>query len=376
MTLFGGHKRLNLALQGGGAHGAFTWGVLDRLLERDDLTVGWLSGTSAGAVNAVAVAAGMLAATGSDAAEGARAMLAKVWRAVQSAGVPDLVRLNPFLYGMTKASGMTSLTNLLSPYEFNPLGFDPLRKLLTEHIDFDALRRQAGPELLIAATDVATGQPRLFRRAEISVEAVLASACLPQIHHAVEIDGRTYWDGGFSANPDLVTVATESGTPDTLLVELNPFERAETPRSARGIAAHISTLTFNQPLRRDIELIVTAQDHCNGGTLGRLFGRRDSRLTRLGQHRFHLITAGRYTARLSAESKGMPERSLLSYLFDSGRMEAGRWLDRHLTDVGRRQSVDLRARYLDRPRPTPPAADGDAATFEDQAELAMLGTRI
>lgn len=341
-------KKINLALQGGGAHGAFTWGVLDRLLEEDGLHLGWVSGTSAGAVNAIALASGL--ATGGAGAGGrsaARDTLRRVWEAVEGGGVSDLVKLNPFLYGLTKGGGLATMGSMLSPYEFNPLGFDPFRKLLVTHIDFDRLRADtaSGVELLIAATDVSTGRSRLFRRREMSVEAVLASACLPQIHHAVEIDGNVYWDGGFSANPDIVTLAVESPVEDTLIVQLNPLERQQAPRTARDIAAQVNTITFNQPLIRDVELVVAAQAEIGRGGW---FGSGRGRLARLGRHRFHLIDAGRHTASLGAGSKTTPEKAMLAQLFRAGRTEAARFLDRHRGDIGRRQTVDLAQRYLAR----------------------------
>ena len=177
-------RRLNLALEGGGAHGAFTWGVLDRLLEEETLDVGWISGTSAGAVNAVAVAAGL--AEGGRAA--ARAKLRAVWEAVAKAGVPDLLRINPWLAGISKSNAVAQMASLFSPYDFNPLNFDPFRKLLEAHVDFAQLRASAGPELLIAATDVATGLPRLFRRREMT-RGVRAGLGLPA-HHPPRRDHR------------------------------------------------------------------------------------------------------------------------------------------------------------------------------------------
>ena len=185
---FRSRTKLNLALEGGGAHGAFTWGVLDRLLEDSSIEIGWLSGTSAGAVNAVALACG-LAAGGP---EGARARLRSVWEAVAKAGVPELIRRYPMLAGSTFSNAVAHMTSMFSPYDFNPLGIDPFRKLLENEIDFDLIRTHPGPELLIAATDVATGRPRLFRRKELTVQCVLASACLPTIHHAVLIYGAAY----------------------------------------------------------------------------------------------------------------------------------------------------------------------------------------
>jgi NTE family protein len=331
-------KRINLALQGGGAHGAFTWGVLDRLLEDEGLEIGWVSATSAGAVSAAALASG-LAAGGPTSA---RSTLRSVWEAVEKAGVPDLMRFNPFFYGLTRSAPIPNVTALLSPYEFNPLGLDPFRRLLTTHIDFGKIRSSRGIELLIAATDVATGRPRLFRRKELTVEVVLASACLPTLHHAVEIEGRAYWDGGFSANPDIVTLAVESDVEDTLIVLLNPLERRTQPRSAREIADQVNTITFNQPLLRDAEIVVTAQETALGWRTP-----QSARLRRLKRHRFHLVEAGRYTSSLSAESKIKPERGLLTYLQASGRTEMQKWLERNRRLVGSRPSIDMRQRFLE-----------------------------
>jgi NTE family protein len=325
--------RLNLALQGGGAHGAFTWGVLDRLLEEPELDVGWMSGTSAGAVNAVAAAAGLAAGGRSE----ARVVLKAVWQAVERAGVPDLVRLNPIVATLTRAATVANVGALLSPYDLP--GLNPLRDLLATHIPFGALAK-AGPDLLVAATDVATGRARIFRRQEITVEHVLASACLPSLHRAVEIDGRAYWDGGFSANPDLVTLASESPVQDTLIVELNPLENPHRPRTAAGIAGRISEITFNQPYLRDLEMIAAAKE----ARLGLLARGHGSRVSRLKRHRFHLIAAGRYTAELGSASKVRPDGRLLSYLFAAGRDEADRWLATYKTAIGRRATVDIAGR--------------------------------
>ncbi len=345
--MFNARRRLNLALQGGGAHGAFTWGALDRLLQCDDIELGWISGTSAGAVNAVALASGQL----SGGADGARDALARVWQAIEAGGSPDISRLNPFLYGMTKASGLSSMAAFASPYDFNPLGIDPLRQLLTQHIDFEGIRQKRGPELLIAATEVGTGQARLFRRADMRVEVVLASACLPQIHHAVEIDGRAFWDGGFSANPDLVTLASESPVQDTLLIQLSALDHPALPRTAQEISARTNSITFNLPLLRDVGLIAAAQAEPRWS----FFTFRQGRLARLGDHRLHVIHGGRHTSAFGAHSKAIPERKMLEQLFDAGRAGAAQWLQDNLRHVGRRQTIDLRP-YLDLPAAT--ARDG------------------
>jgi len=331
--------RLNLALQGGGVHGAFTWGVLDRLLEDDTIELGWVSATSAGAVNAAALASG-LAENGR---EGARTTLRTVWTAVHKAGVPDLLRFNPFLYGLSRSQSLAQVASLWSPYDLNPLGFDPLRRLLLDTIDFEMVR--ASPiELLIAATEVATGRARLFRRAGLTVDAVLASACLPTLHHAVEIDGVAYWDGGFSANPDLVTLALESPVGDTLIVQINPLVKHGLPTGVREIAGGVNRLTFNAPLLRDVEIIETVRETMRGA-----FGWRKGPLAPLAKHRFHLIEAGRYTSVLSPESKAKPDWDLIMHLNGAGRTEAERWLATHRAAVGKRSSVDLKARYLSAP---------------------------
>jgi NTE family protein len=259
-----------------------------------------------------------------------------VWTAVQKSGVPDLLRLNPFLAGMSRSGALAQVASLFSPYDFNPLGFDPLRKLIEEHIDFAMLRATSGPELLVAATDIATGQTRLFRRHELTVEAVLASACLPTLHHAVEIDGNAYWDGGFSANPDFLTPARESPIRDTLIVQLNTFARLTRPTSARDISGHINHLTFNQPYIAQIAMLELALDTPLGW-----FRTASNATRRIAQHRFHVIEAGRFTGNLSDDSKGKPEQALLSYLHHAGVNETGKWLERHRDDIGRRDTAEL-----------------------------------
>ena len=327
--------KINLALQGGGAHGAFTWGVLDRLLEDDDIEFGWISAASAGAVNAVALAAGLA----EDGRAGARAKLFKIWEAVHKSGVPDLAKLNPFLNGFSRPASMAQMATMWSPYEFNPLGFDPLRRLITDHVDFDLLRQPSPLELLIAATHVPTGRARLFRRAELTVEAVLASACLPTLHHAVEIDGAAYWDGGYSANPDLVTVASESPVNDTLLVMVSPRTNGDLPTTARDIANHTNRLTFNAPLLRDIEIIAAVRE-----TAGSILPK--GRLAGLAKHRFHIIDGGDVTGALSPESSVKPDWNMMTYLHGAGRDATDKWLTVSREAVGRHETVDLSRHFF------------------------------
>ncbi len=330
---------LNLALQGGGAHGAFTWGVLDRLLAEENIEFGWISATSAGALNAVALAAG-LAEGGRG---GARQKLSQVWEAVAKANAPEILKLNPLLAGMSRSGALAQMAQMFSPYDFNPLGIDPLRRLIEAHIDFEMIRSTQGPDLLIAATHVASGTPRLFRRSELTIEAVLASACLPTLQQAVEIDGEAYWDGGFSANPDLVTVASESPVEDTLIVQIVPFMRSQKPTSAREIGGHVSHLAFNNPFLRELELIATIQRLASRrrGLFGEAVEAGDARVA---AHRFHLIEAGRFTGSLPVESRGKPEIEMLAYLQSAGVTEAGKWLDRCRSAIGRHDTAEIAQR--------------------------------
>jgi NTE family protein len=336
-------KRINLALQGGGAHGAFTWGVLDHLLEQETLGIAQIAATSAGAVNAVALASGL--ASGGRA--GAQAKLREVWEAIHKAGMPDFVRLNPMLAGFGSLASSTNMARMFSPYDFNPMGVDPLRQLLTKTIDFDAIRASGLVELSIAATDIATGRPRFFRTHEITVDAVLASACLPTLHHAVEIDGRAYWDGGFSANPGIVDLAMTSPVRDTLIVMLNATLKPGKPISAPEIAGATNRLTFNAPLLRDVEIIEAVRE-AQGSWLARRF-RRPPRLSPLARHRFHLVEAGRHTSGLPPDTKLKPDWGLFTYLHGAGKIETAKWLDGARASIGRRSTVDLKARFLSDP---------------------------
>jgi len=334
--------RLNLALQGGGAHGAFTWGVLDQLLGDDRVKIACIGAASAGAVNAVAVASGMAAAG----PEGARDKLRRVWEAIHKAGVPEFQRFAPLFPGLhgidhLATSSYRQLSNVFSPYSLNPLGFNPLGSILAREIDFALIRRQPPFPLLIAATNALTGQARFFRSHEVSVETVLASACLPTLHQAVEIDGVPYWDGGFSANPDLVQLADGKSAGDTLVILLNPIRLEEVPTTAAMIANNVSRLTFNQPFLRDVAILDGVRRAC-----GPLKG-GGHRLKRLRRQRFHLIEAGAYTSQLAPDSKMKPEWRLLSHLHQAGFDEAEQWSARHLRDIGRRETANLPKLFLD-----------------------------
>jgi NTE family protein len=331
LTAAGQRQRLNLALQGGGAHGAFTWGVLDQLLEADRFDFGAISGTSAGAVNAAALVSGW--AKGG--AAGARETLTAVWTDVYEGGSPSPAWFNPFFANIAEFGAA------MATYA-GPQGANPLRPVLEANIDAAAVRDGDGlPELLIAATEVATGLPKLFRRKEFSIDVVLASACLPALMRAVEIGGVAYWDGGYSANPDLVTLAGGGTAGDTLLVTVDVVGTGEVPDTAREVAQRINSLTFAQPLLRDIAHIAAVREAM--AALPLLATRRTRRLA---TQRFHLIDGGPHTAKLSATSRVLPDRDTILGLRDAGREEASRWLSRNGSDVGRRNSADLAKAFL------------------------------
>ena len=308
-------KPLNLGLQGGGAHGAFTWGVLDALLECDGLSFDGISGASAGA----------------------RAKLTAVWQAIAGTTPAALLPAT----GLPTDAWLGIASRMVSPYQFNPFDVDPLRHVLTRTIDFDALRRHSPLHLYVAATDVADGKARLFGTAELSREVLLASACLPHLRQAVRIGDRHYWDGGYSANPPVLPLVFERTAADTLIVLIDSAEQAQVPTSASAIARRLGSLAFNAPLRREIEMIEHWRALSGEGVA---FGSRRQR--RLRRHRFHLIEAGDATADLAPASKLYPVWSLLEKLRDLGRAAASAWLDRHADALGTRSTVDLAARFL------------------------------
>jgi NTE family protein len=322
-------RRLNLALQGGGAHGAFTWGALDRLLEERRLAFGAISGTSAGAINAVLLASGLI----EDGPAGALDKLARFWTGLcrQSGGdvsggwfeaLPGLQHL--------QHAGFDLVGKFLAPAQFNPLDFNPMREQLRALVDFERLRRE-GPDLFIAATDAATGRKRIFRRAEISLEAVMASACLPQVHQAVEIDGRQYWDGGYVANPPLLPLINPAKAEDTLLIQLIPLAGRGAPADHAGISEGLNRIIFNAPLRQEIAAI-------------ELMASR--KVAPFLRHRFHLIDATPATAALPPGSRLVPDWRMVSKLRLDGRQAADAWLVTNRTAIGKRATADLAAVFL------------------------------
>ncbi len=328
---------LSLALQGGGAHGAYTWGVLDRLLE-DGLQIDGISGTSAGAMNAVALAQGWM----DGGAEGARESLSAFWQAVANR-VPFqmdvLHNLDPNGNGAMPASMnmMLALTRLLSPYQLNPLELNPLRDIMREQFDFERLQSFCPFKLFIAATNVRTGKIRLFHNAELGENALLASACLPTLQQAVEIDGEAYWDGGYVANPAVYPLIYECKTPDILLILLDPLIRESVPRSSREIAARSMELNFSTSFLREMRTITQARSYIKGSASRWLpYGRLERKLMRL---RFHLIDADELSS-INGISKLNATAGFLTQLRDLGRERTEQWLSHHRRDIGRRASMN------------------------------------
>jgi NTE family protein len=323
-----------LALQGGGAHGAFTWGVLDALLEQRADPIVALSGASAGAMNAVLLAHGLL----EGGRDGARRALADFWQDLGRA-VPwealgllsgDGQRLSP------GAAWMMRWTRWLSPAQANPMRIHPLRELLARRVDFERLRSQNRIELHIAATQANTGRLRVFGTRELSIDAVLASACLPTLHAPVEIEGEPYWDGGFSANPPVWPLLHASSQRDVLIVMLSPWQLGPTPHSADEIRERSLEIAFNAGYLREMRLIAEAVELSRRGWWPH--GPLERRLRRT---HWHVIDGDDALAGLHGDSRLIAHQPLLERLRDSGRQRAIEWLAQHARTIGRRSSADL-----------------------------------
>jgi NTE family protein len=316
--------RLALALQGGGAHGAFTWGVLDALLERG-VAIDAVSGASAGAFNAVFLAHGWL----EGGPDGAREALATLWRRIGAKAVfsplqPNLMDQLTGGWNMDSNArhvGLDLFTRVLSPYQFNPLDMNPLRDLLVDHIDFERLRRSRGIRLFLAATDVESGHLKLFAGKEITAEAVLASATLPWLHHAVKIGDSHYWDGGFTANPPILPLLEGSKAREILLVRLDSGGSDIPPLTARAIHARLNQIMFTAPLNHDLDQFADLQRMAREGSLGGPLGRR------LIETRLHTIEGGEDLQAFGQSSKMNAHRGFLQELHGLGRVRAETWID-------------------------------------------------
>jgi len=325
---------VDLALQGGGSHGAFTWGVLDRLLDEPWLRIDGISGTSAGAMNAVVLAGGLMA----DGPAGAKSALTAFWRRVADSARFSPIRRSALDVALGRWTLDTSpfyiafdlASRVFSPYDLTFAGANPLYKVLAESVDFAQV---AGSpiRLFVTATNVHTGRGRVFRNAELTPEVLLASACLPTLFRAIEIDGESYWDGGYSGNPTITPLVRECDSHDTLLVAVNPVERPETPRSAREILDRLNEVSFNATLLKELRMIALLRQVVDPGS---------SEGRKWAEMRIHLV-ASKALAELGASSKFNAEWDFLCMLRDEGRRAAEGFLTANGENIGKRSSIDL-----------------------------------
>lgn len=332
-------KTVSLALQGGGAHGAFTWGVLDRLIEDGRLAFEAITGASAGAMNAVIMTAGWQ----EGGPDGARTKLETFWRQVSLGGNQKdpqrriLDRVIGFwsLAGRAENPWLNLWKGALSPYLSNPLDINPLRDELEAAVDFARLRT-ADVKLFIAATSVWSGKIRVFGTQELTAAHVMASACLPTLFRAVEIDGEPFWDGGYSGNPPLYPIFYAACSDDVLLVQVNPTERRETPRTAAEIQNRLTEINFNSGLLRELRIIAFVSRLIDDGKLS------PEEYKRVLMHR---IDGDGFLDRFAASSRLNPDWDMFVQLRDLGRSAAETWLARNYDSVGRKSSLDLKAAY-------------------------------
>ncbi|WP_420393786.1 patatin-like phospholipase family protein [Acuticoccus sp.] len=328
-------KTINLALQGGGAHGAFTWGVITALLSSDRVSIRGITGTSAGAMNAAVLASGYMA--GGEA--GAIERLEAFWR-----DVSDAARYSPFQRTLLdRAFGNWSLdasptylaydlaSRFISPAFSNPLDINPLRPIVEAYVDFEAIGRCEDICVFVAATNVWTGKARIFGAGELTVDAILASACVPELFSPVFIDGVPYWDGGFMGNPPLYPLFYNTDVPDTVIVQINPIERRRTPVTAREIVNRVNEITFNSSLLKELRAVRFVTRLIEDGKLDR------DEYMRVRMHRI----ASDELLPLSASSKLNGEWAFLRHLHGIGERAATLWLDAHYDDIGERDTIDL-----------------------------------
>ena len=338
-------KPINIALQGGGAHGAFAWGVLDKLLEDGRLSIEAMSATSAGAMNAVVTAYGF--SIGGN--EGARRKLDEFWKAISDAGkYYSPVRTLPWekwlaAFGMQSEFspayfGFQALTHLFSPYQLNPFQFNPLKDVLNKVVDFDELAKcNETIRLFISATNVRTGKIKVFENAAMSADAVLASACLPYVFQAVEIDGEAYWDGGFVGNPAIFPLIYHGLSKDVVIIHINPIERKKLPTSSPEIFNRINEISFNSSLMREMRAIAFVTKLIDDGAL-------DSKT----YHRMlvHSIRDDAQMAELGVATKLNPDWEFLCRLKEAGRRNADEWLQQNFAKVGEESSIDVTGTFL------------------------------
>ena len=327
-------RQLSLALQGGGAHGAYTWGVLDRLVEDETIEICAISATSAGAMNAVAFSAGMA----ENGAQGAKDTLEALWHGIARSGrtVTPYGALSPIVFAYASA-----VQSLASPYDLNPFNINPLRDVVDRVIDFSKVD-ESGINLFLSATNVETGHVTVFSDGQISIDAVLASACLPQTFQAVEIDGSAYWDGGFMGNPSLFPLIYSGAPRDVLLVMLNPIRRDGIPKRAGEIQDRMNEISFNASLIGELRAIAFVQRLLDDGML------KEPMLKKYRRLNIHAIKGGQDLLEFSLRTKYDTSWDFLVKLRDLGREAAGKWLAECGAMIGTNQThLDLRKEFFE-----------------------------
>jgi NTE family protein len=348
-------RPVGLALQGGGSWGAYRWGVLDTLLASRSIAITQFSGTSAGAINAAIVASALAKGT----PRGARAALRAFWTGIADPALADLVGRIWWPVERTLRASLSEwfLSAGLSPYNVNPLGINPLRDAIAAHVDVEALRSRTAPAVFITVTNVRTGLPRVISNDELTLDALLASACLPQLFHAVELDGEPYWDGGYSGNPTLWPMIHDSAANDIVVVQLAPDVADELPKDAAAIRRRVGEIVFNSSLVAEMQAI------CAMRALAARTGQRasvaDVRLHRIGPPKRTLFEQGSAVER---------SRAWLTLLFDEGRRATRLFLDRHAADIGTRETLDVAGVFTDARKPKLRTAAAEAAGAADGAE--------
>ncbi len=330
-------KTVSLALQGGGSHGAFTWGVLDVLLQDGRLHIDGISGASAGAMNAVLLGQGFAQHPGDPAAarEAARQALAQFWRKIAQMGEASKLQRG---WAQMWLAGWQMSAGALAPNQFNPTDINPLRNLLADSIDFKQLAKLNTPQIYVSATHVNTGKAEIFSGERLGESAVMASACLPMMFRAVEIDGEHYWDGGYSGNPALHPLIYRCHASDIVLIQINPIERNTVPTTAEDISDRINELTFNASLLGQMRSI----DFVN-----RLIAKGHLTPERYRTMHLHRIDGGEALEAYPASSKSAPDGKLIEALFELGKQCGERWLKKHYDEVGIKSSINISKDYLD-----------------------------
>jgi NTE family protein len=340
-------KPVNLALQGGGAHGAFTWGVLDRLLEGGEVEIRSISGTSAGAMNAVVLADGIE----EGGPEGARAALKRFWTAISVAARASPIRRGPIDVFMSNWNLDHNPSMLLvdimqlvsSPYDFNPWKINPLKVILEREVDFARVRRCESLKLFVSATNVHTGRVRVFNSHELTVEMVMASAAMPFIYQAVMIDDTPYWDGGYMGNPALFPLYNACESRDIVIVQVNPIYRKEVPRTARDIMNRVNEISFNSSLLSEFRAIRFIHKLIDNGAIDKGIIEGD----KYRKIHVHMIDAQGKLLPLGASSKVNAEWAFLEFLFEIGREAAESWIAKHWADIGETTTIDLMGTFAD-----------------------------